>query len=245
MPRELIKKFADAAGPYSKRGLELLTVLFILIFASVFCHIFILSVAGFDNWPSWLTYGGCSIILYSLVVLIFSSDALYHGDPKRNKYTRAFQLYWPSTYISQKFGISVEDAGYYWFENYFNVWRDNGHPRHNQWERTLRRGYSCRFVYYCIRCLEILFLLSVILILGQESLQRFLEVKILKTDSSLLARIAFVVFVTLMYFVIRITNRTKPERISGVWKHFAEINKIHRKWIDENIHSLAELKLPR
>jgi hypothetical protein len=243
MPGELIKKFVEAAGPYSKRGLELLTALFIFIFASVFCHVFILSLAVFDSWPGWLIYGGCSVILYSLVVFIFSSDALYYDDPKKNKYARAFQLYSPSTYISEKFGISVEDARYYWFENYFNVWRKNGHPRHNQWERTLRRGYSCRFVYYCIRCLEILLILSVFFIFGQELPHRLFEVRILRTDSSLLVRIAFVVFLTLIYFVIRVKNRTKPERISGVWKHFAEINKMHRKWIDENIHSLGELKL--
>jgi len=244
MTHDLLKGFRKAADPYSKRGLESLTALFIFVFGSIFCHMFVVSLGIFDEWPSWLLYGAVSVVFYLVVVLIFSADVLYHGNPEKNKYVRAFQYYWPSRHIAERFGIPLEDARYYWFENYFNRWKVEDDSRHGQWERTLRRGYSCRFIYYCVRCLEILLWLSVLLTLGQETLSRVVQVKILRTNTGLAGKVAFIAFVALLYVIIRAKNRTAPADLGGVWKRYAEINKMHRKWIDENISSVDELRNP-
>ncbi len=238
---EVIKR----VSPYSKRGLEGLTILVILIFSLVFSHIFIISLNLFRNCPNWLLYLGVFAIFYLLIVLIFSSDILYYGDPKNNEYSKAFQLHWPSKHIAQRFNLPQDKASYYWFEKFFNTWRDPSHQRHSQWERTLRRGYACRLVYHCIKFFEILLWISIPLILLQEILSKRFQIEVFLSNISLGWKIFFIMIVILLYVSMRATNRTSPEKLTGVWRRYTEINKMHIQWIDENIKSFEDLENPK
>ena len=113
--------------------------------ALIFCHIFIIPLNLFENWPDWLLYLSVSVIFYLLRLLLFSADLLYYGDPEKNKYVKAFQMYWPSRHLASKFNFPQEDASFYWFDKFFSTWDNPDHPRNSQWKRTLIRGYSCRF----------------------------------------------------------------------------------------------------
>lgn len=237
-------KVMDRVSPYSKRGLEGLTALVILIFSMVFSHIFIIPLSLLENLPNWFLYLTIFVIFCMLVLFLFSSDILYYGDPKKNRYVRAFQEYWPSKHISKEFNLEQDEASHYWFENFFNTWRDPNHPRHSQWERTLRRGSACRFVYYCIKFFEILLWISVSITLLQEVLFKKLQIEVFLSNIGLGWKIFFIILITLLYVFIRATNRTSPEKLTGAWRQYAEINKMHIQWIDDNIQSLNYLKNP-
>jgi len=177
-----------------------------------------------------------------LILLLFSSDILYYENPEKNKYAKAFQLHWPSKYIAQKFGLSQQNASFYWFEKLFNTWKEPNHPRHSQWERTLKRGYACRFVYYCIRFFEILLCISIIATVVQEVAFKKFQIEFFQSNIGLKWKISFIILIALLYIFIRVTNRTSPGKLTGVWRRYAEINKMHIQWIEDNIESLEELK---
>lgn len=198
----------------------------------IFAQIFIIPLRWFEDWPHWLLYLIIPSIFYLLRVLIFSSDKLYYGDPSKNVYVRAFQLYWPSRHLAKKFNLKIEDASRYWLGNVFNKWAAPGHQQHQQWQRTLKRGYSCRLVYYCIKFSSFLFWVSLAVIV--------LEVLITPTNG-LAWKIGFMVVLGLVYILLRMRNRTSPDNLTGVWRRFAEINKMHIHWIEQNIKSMSEL----
>lgn len=241
--KETIGKLLDMASPYSRRGLEGLTALVILTFSLIFCHIFIIPLSFFETWPKWLLHLVIFVIFYLLRFFLFSGDKLYYGNPEKDKYVRAFQMYWPSKLIATKFNMSMEDAKFHWFET-FNTWKNKDHPRHSQWERTMRRGYACRFVYYCIKFFEVLLWVSVLVTSLQEVLLRKFKMQIFISEVSLEWRIGFIIFVVLFYITIRLTNKTSPTDLIGVWRRFAEINKMHRAWIDNNISTPSDLLNP-
>ena len=241
---QLLAKLIGIINPESKEGLEALTALLILVFSLAFCYIFIIPFNLFDNWPEWLLYLVVIAIFYLLKFFLFSSDILYYGNPGKNKYVKAFQTYWPSKHIATKFNLSQEDAEFYWHENLFNTWREHNHPRHSQWERTLRRGYACRLVYYCIHFFGILLWISISVTLLQEILSQRLQMQVFASDISLGWKLGFIIFVALLYILIRLTNKTSPDNLTGVWRRYAEINQMHIKWIDGNIASIYELKNP-
>lgn len=243
MIKEIINKLIDLISPYSKKGLENLTGITIIVFSLIFCYIFIVSLEVFQNFPSWLLYLATPAIFYLITVNLFSSDTLYYGDPGKNKYVRAFQMYLPSKHISEKFNLDIEKAKNYWFENIFNTWSRADHPRYEQRIRTFRRGYACRFVYYSIKFLGILFWISILLTLTQEILIRLIHSDFIMTSVGLGYRIGFIMLIGLVYILIRITNKTSPSNMTGVWRRFAEINKMHIHWIDENIKSIDDLKM--
>lgn len=230
---------------YTKRGLICLTALFILVFALFFCFIFLVPLNLLEVWPDWLLYLVVFVIFFMLQIVLFSRDVLYYGDPRKNRYAKAFQMYWPSKYIATKFHLSQKDASFYWFEKYFNAWRNSKHPRHSQWERTLRRGYSCRFVYYSLKFFEILLAISIGATLIQEIVSKLFRVPISTTGMRLWWRVIFILFIVLLYAIVRVSNRASPSKLTGVWKRYAEINQMHIKWIDENIKSINDLKNPR
>lgn len=240
--RSIWDKVIDMVSPDSRKGLEGLTALVVLALVLIFCHIFIIPLNLFENWPNLVLYLAAFVIFYVVRVLLFSSDVLYYGDPERNRYAKAFQMYWPSRHLASRFKLSQEDASFYWFEKVFNGWADPSHPRNSQWRRTLIRGYSCRFVYYCVKFLEILLWISLGVTLLHEIVPRLFGIDVLMTSISLGWRIGFLVFVALLYIVTRSTNRTSPTNLTGVWRRYAEINKMHIRWIDENISSLDDLR---
>lgn len=237
-------KVLSLASPETKKGLQALIALIILIFSLLFVNIFIISVNILKGVFGWdlLLYPLTPILMYIIIVVLFSSDILYNGDPNENSYVRAFQSSWPSKYIAQKFKITEKEAMHYWFENFFNTWRNPNYPRHDQWERTLKRGYSCRFIYYFIKFLDILIILSLFLLFLIEGMPRIFPDFKLTSETNVWIKIGFIVFIFFVDLYIRLSNKTSPNHMTGVWKKYEEINEMHMRWINDNILTIEDLR---
>jgi len=247
---DFLKNLLDLTNPESTANLKSLTTLMIIAESILFGLIFIVPLNLLEGVGALVSplfeYGIPSaifiIIYFALRTFIFSSDELYYGLPDKNPYAKAFQLYWPSKYLEKKFSLSEDDAKYYWFEKYFNTWRNPDDPRHEQWERTFSRGYACRFVYYMLRTSVILFWISFGISLLQFGLVNYIKLAQFDSHLGIGWRIAFIFGTICLYVLIRSSNRISPNRLTGVWRNFAEINKLHIRWIDENIKSINQLK---
>jgi len=239
---EIFQKIIDNINIDSKKGLEGTTAFIILIFSLIFTLVFILPLDFFINCPSSYLYIIVYAVFYLLKIFLFSSDILYYGDSTKNKYTKAFQAYWPSKHIAKKFNLSEKDASYYWFENFFNKWKDPNNLRNCQWERTLKRGYACRLVYYFVRILELLMIISIIFILIETFIPILFKIEVLKFAYSFNWRLSYTILILLLYTITKKNNRISENELTGVWRRYAEINLMHIKWIDDNIKSVGELK---
>jgi len=245
---DAVKQLISAMGLTSRNRLMLLTSGTILLFAGMFACVFILPLNLFSQLPQSLqdlsgiiqSVGGTIVITFMLATWIFSSDELYYADPEKNRYVRAFQVYWPSKHIAERFDLNQEDADYYWFEKLFNIWADPEHPRHEQRERTFQRGYACRYVYYYLKLFVALFWVSAATTVLLEILTRLFGILAFESKVGLGWRIGFVVVVGFLYIILRCSNRTSLSNLTGVWRRYAEVNKLHIRWIDENIKSLGD-----
>lgn len=127
---------------YTKRGLEGYTAFVVLVLSSLYFFIFIMPFDVLQAIPNWVLYLLTVFVFLFIKLILFSDDKLYYSSPPKNKYAKAFQKYWPSIYIQKKFGLDKQKADYYWLEEIFNKWKNKDHPKHQQWERTIRRGFS-------------------------------------------------------------------------------------------------------
>ncbi len=241
---EIINKIISKVDTNTPLGLKALTSLIILTFSFVFTHIFIFDLELFDDFPTWLLYLLIFVSYYFIQMILFSGDILYTGKPEVNKYVKIFQKKWPSRYIAEKFEISIKDANYYWFQNFFNKWKKSESNMNEQVKRTFKRGYECRLVYYCIRFFQTIFVFSLIMIIV-HNYQIFLlllgeKVKIEFSDIQL--QIGFIILILLIYMLIYLSNNPIYNNPKGVWQKYNEINEFHRKWIDDNIKSVDDLK---
>lgn len=219
---------------YTKRGLEGYTAFVVIVLSSLFFFIFIIPFDVLHGIPNWILYLMTEFVFLLIKLILFSDDKLYYSDPPKNQYAKAFQKYWPSIYMQNKFNLDKQKADYYWFEKIFNKWKNPNHPRHQQWQRTIRRGFRCRFVYYFIRCVEFLIILSSVCLL--------VYIIIVKNYSNLILQVSYIVFLIILYIVFRSANRTDLDNLRGVWRQYREINELHIQFIDDNFHTIDDLK---
>ncbi|MFC1799297.1 hypothetical protein ACFL2Z_00080 [Candidatus Eisenbacteria bacterium] len=231
-------KLTNNLNPYSKSGLRNLTAAAILVLGWWFVSELVLPIGLLGNYPTWGIYLVALVIFYYLNLMLFSADTLYFGHPDENKYIEAFQRHWPSKHVAEKFSLGQEEAESYWFTNVFNAWSGTDHPQHQQWKRTLERGYACRCVYYMVRFLGRLIWIAIVAFSAEELLHKYLGLG----ESRLLLRIVFVLVALLCYVAMRQGHRVSERRLWGVWKRYDEINKSHIQWIDHNIHSLKDFE---
>ena len=247
----LIKFFQKLTGKIdieTRKGLMQLTTVVVLLEGVLFAHLFIIPYTFFGDWKDYSIYIILPIIFYILKILLFGSDDLYYGDPQKNKYASAFQKSLPSKYIEKKFNIDSNRASAIWFEKCFNPLKDPKHPRHEQRKRTLSRGFTCRFIYYFIKTMEYIILLSISVLVLQEIAPilsfKFLNwsLEFLKLDVGLTGRIVFIVSNIFLLLITKKRNNPDVNNITGVWKRFDEINNLHINWIDETYNSLDDFK---
>ena len=85
------------------------------------------------------------------------------------------------------------------------------------------------------------------MILLQEVLPFFLQDKFndiatkLKIPDNPAGRIVFIIANALMLLLIKVNNNPNTDNLTGVWKRFEEINKLHINWIDSRFNSLTQL----
>jgi hypothetical protein len=238
-----IGKLLSIIRPESKSLIEAVTIILIIVFSLIFSHIFIIPLDFLRALPNWMVYIGVAVLFYIVKFSLY--DKLYYGNPDKDKYVRAFQLYWPSTHLSKKFNISKKDAFYYWYEKLFNKWRAPNSERHSQYLRSLRRGYACRFIFYTLKYFKYLLIVSIILTSLQLAKSLFypkLNSYLSWINIKLGWACTFIAIIACLYLFIRMSNKPDPANLKGVWQRYAEINEMHTKWIDEHIPSLDYLK---
>lgn len=181
--------------------------------------------------------GWFSLMIYTIIV---NTDVLSNPESK-SKYAKAFQKTWPSNYIKEKFNIDNDTANYIWFEKCF-IEEKVQNNRNSQYSRTLERGYQCRLIFYTQKVLKIFWILSLV----QFTIELFF-IKFPMIENNFWKCI-FIIIMFSSYLVLYLCNRVKKDgSLSGVWKRYEEINKIHIKWIDENVDFINQEinKLPQ
>lgn len=103
---------------------------------------------------------------------------------------------------------------------------------YGQWKRTFDRGYQCRFVYYSLKVLGFFSLLSFAYIGGEI----IYSISINKQFSILNFpwKVIFFGVVLISYIFLLKHNSVYNNQLKGVWQKYAEINKLHINWIDDN-----------
>lgn len=240
LPKE-IRDLLGKIGITTKRELRFFTAVVIFFPALIFVHLFVVPFTEEYLRFHWITYPLGYIILTLLEFIIFSSDTLYERHDRINKYAKAFQLYWPSSYVAEKFNVPLVKADYCWFQHVFNHWQNPSHQMKPQHERTLKRGYSCRLFYYFFKFLEFLIYISVFSFIAWRVLERFYP-EYIKTEQNVLWQLIFIVAIVVIYIIMKKGNSVNLSRLRGVWYRYGEINKMHRKWIEENIQSIDDFE---
>jgi len=234
--KEFIKEITGLIDPQTRKGLLFLTGASILALTTFFCLAYVGSVPVAQtivlqlNLPKWVYGTALLIVEYILFVVISSDDTLYYGNPKKNRFTRAFQKDLPSKHLAEVLNVDIDTAKYLWF-NEFNKWGDVNHERHEERQRTFQRGYSCRFVYYLWVVGKLLLVLSILWLAVEAGLVKWTSYEIQKMEAKLAIAALLIVFLT----ALRFFNRTSDRNQTGVWRRFSEINKRHCAWIDENL----------
>ena len=230
----IIEKFSI----YTKEGLENLTSSMIVIFSSLFIHIYIVDINTLANYLDLLFYPIILIILYFIKINLFSHDYLLFGD-ENNNYVRASKHKLPSKYLLEKYDISNEDANHYWY-NIFNSWQKKDHPRYGQVIRTFRRGYACRFIFYSIKLFEFLFILSLSIFIILNVYSSYINKMIYLYPNSY-DMFGFIFLMAILKIFIIKLNNSNIKNLTGVWKKFEEINNDHINWLENNIKNKNEL----
>lgn len=231
----------------TKAGLKSLTSLCVFSMMLVFLIAYVSPVIYVgDNYVAVLVIIAplVAIIPAIMQIMIFSRDTLANGDPEKNKFVKAYQAVWPTRYLVEQYGLDESEAEYHWF-NIFNTWADEKSPRRAQHAWTIRNGFHCRFVYVIMR--TILFLLAFSLVL----IPIFYFDNILRWNFNPLAsspyqelwyvRVIFIASLALGYLILRLSNHVSPQKLTGVWKKYADINENNISWLKKNIHSIEDL----
>lgn len=248
---DMLNKLVNAINPTTKTGVRVLTALSTVGIALLFIWCFILSIAYIDEAfskikvPSKIVELLLAVVVYAMLILIFSSDALYYGEPTKNLYTKIFQSEWPSRFLEEYLGVERSLAKNLWFDE-FNKWRDPNHSQHQQWNDTLSRGFACRLVYYILHFLGLFFWLGCAFLVIEIILSKIMSHSY-TIEKTLACRIAFVCGMAFFWSVIRASNRLKLKGPTGVWRRYNEINnrsihwiKTHRAEFERRIREIGE-----
>lgn len=238
--KTFIDKLFDLINTETKQGIEFLTASLYLVISLLFTHFFIAPMEVFKTIPEYLLYPAVFILLYSLKFFLYSSDILYDGDPEKNIYAKAFQAKLPSKFLVKKYKLSESRSKYIWYEKFFNQCSDPKHYRHSQWKRSFKRGYSCRAVFHTIKFLELIIVTSIIVLIVKFVVS-IIPYNLGSINIKLQGQLTFLLVLFLIYFAIRIRNRTNERYLSGVWKQFEEINEINTQWIQEELKGVTDL----
>jgi len=237
-------KLAEQINPETKAGLRVLTVLGILGGVLLFVAYFVRPIAAVDEAikregvPDWPFYLGSAVLVFVLVIVLFSHDFLYHGDPTTDKYVKAFQSNWPSKEVASLLGVDSEHASHLWFME-FNRWADESHGMHEVWKKTLQRGYACRMVFYLLVVSKWAFVSAVAYLVVEAVLKLRLELEWAR-PGGIAFRIMFVIGSGLVALALRYTNGVTASGPRGVWRRYNEINRMSCRWVREHQHRFAK-----
>jgi hypothetical protein len=223
-------------SPNSKHGLRFLTAAFVIIVVVVFVLAFVNPLPWLAKFELWIVILA-AVALAIVSVLLFSDDTLYYDSPEKNAYAKAFQKRWPSRHIAEILHIDLSTASTIWFSE-FNKLNSADSDGHVQWSKTFQRGYQCRLVYHMLKLSRRMFLIGVLLLELEALLWWGCDYRLM-AEETLWSRIAFVAGAALLWLYLRLTSRINPERLTGVWRRFEEINELNIAWADKNIPQLV------
>ena len=166
------------------------------------------------------------VLTVHTIVVFLGDDSLYYGDQKKNKFAEAFQRNFPSRQIAQELEIGQADAVSRWFDE-FNRWGSPEHERFQDYSRTVRRGFSCRFVYYVQTAGRWLFWTSAIWLGAEFALTYLNDASVLNPEAKLACTATFLA----VWVLFRTENRIAKDAPTGVWRRFNEINERNSEWV--------------
>jgi len=134
------------------------------------------------------------------------------------------------------------------FRNGWQVWTGIC-TYHQQWFKTLERGFECRFVYYIIKTFKWVFVISFILTF-LIFLINFFEIKTnvtiidayFQNHSDLSNPIYFTVTCFIVYILFLVCNYPSKKKPRGCFFKYNEINQLNIDWIKDNISSKDDFK---
>jgi len=206
---------------------------FVLISTIAFVHLFIRPISL--DIESLFNTSIAAIIIAAIEILIFSHDALYSGD---NKFSKVFREHFPSEHIADKFNINTKIATYLWLNKVFNKWENKENKHHQQWKRTLSRGYMCRFVYIIRKTCCYFVIGSIILMSLDIIIYKIFSYELPAHNIKIEDKIIFIIFASIFWSIVGMTNSIKKK--NGVFERFNEINILHKSWIDDHIHTIRD-----
>jgi len=238
---KLMNRLEKHFSPDNKKGLRNLTALWvvaaIVVFVFAFAWPLISAQAVLTNNILVIISLGLFIAWAGVLILMRSTDLLYYGDPDKNCWVKAFQAHLPTKHIAEKFGVSEDDAKYYWFEA-FNKWDNPQHPRHHLRQMTFERGFSCRFVY-TLRMMSKWVCIPALFCLLVEYAGGYVFGSFAEYHETVLWRWITFGVMSCLWAGLRLAFPPSPD--APPWQRFSEINKMHNKWIDDNFETIEEL----
>jgi len=215
----------------TREGLVNLTTLFVIIIGFSFAHLFIirLSFSAVSKCISYIVSIGGFWILKSYIFRSGKFSVVRENE--KDPFVITFQKHFPSKYMARKFDISVDEASSYWLRLF------NTLPDKNK-QISYSRGFYCKHIYYSLKFLLIMILLSSFLIVV-ELLQPCLGITIFNSEMSI-PRIIYLIVLGFLLIYIYLNNNPKKE--NGCWETFHQVNKMSHTFINDNFNSLQEVK---
>jgi hypothetical protein len=241
---EIVKILSEAT---SSKGMIRATTSFLLI---VLLYFFAYTFFGLVINENGLISLLIALAVYFLIqTFITNYDVLYDGNPKKNRFVRAFQMKYPSTYIMEKYGIDEIEAKKLWFRKIFNTWENPNHSMYGHRLRCLRRGFICRLVYYVMTvsfgffCIS-LFLLIILGILNFKSISFGIGPidDFISSHNTLKLPLVTTLTYLIVSFFLLFTNYPRKKKPLGCFKRFNEVNEQSIDWLEENFDSLDAIR---
>jgi hypothetical protein len=182
------------------------------------------------------------LVLSAAAILLVTPDWIHSSRSADDRHVAFYRAQFLRSYIQQRYGLSAEDARQRWL-GVLRRWRDAGNANHFYYTALLRARYECRMVFYLQRVLVWLAALSLLalVVLAAVSWGGLDTPPFYSFDNQGLAaaRIAFPLLLLGGTLYLRAANVPDPDRPTGVWLRWKEINDELKVWWDGNVGAAA------
>jgi len=182
------------------------------------------------------------LVLSAASILLVTPDWVHSSRSTDDRYVAFYRAQLLGGYIQRRYGLSAQDARQRW-RDVLRGWRDGRHANHAYYTALLRARYECRMVFYLQRVLLWLAALSLLalIVLAAVSWAGLDPPQFYSFDDPGLtaARIAFPLLLLGGTLYLRAANVPDPEKPTGVWLRWKEINDELKSWWDANVGAAA------
>jgi hypothetical protein len=182
------------------------------------------------------------LVLSAAAILLVTPDWIHSSRSEDDRCVAFYQAQLLRGYIQRRYGLPARDARQRWL-SVLRRWRDERHANHRYYTALLRARYECRMVFYLQRVLVWLAALSLLalVVLAAVSWAGLDTPPFYSFDNPGLTavRIAFPLLLLGGALYLRAANVPDPDRPTGVWLRWKEINDEIKAWWDRNVGAAA------